>query len=112
MKIVTLTKKSDFLRLRASGRKYQIPYINIVYCKNVELNHLRLAFALSTKIANSVVRNRIRRRIKEAVQACIKAHGNFRYDILFIPKKSTADVLYSDLLEEINKFFKFLEYQQ
>lgn len=112
MKIITLTKKSDFLRLRTDGRKYQIPYINIVYFKNLEVDHPRIAFALSAKIANAVDRNRIRRRIRETVRSCIKAHGNFGYDILFIPKKSTIAVPHSDLLEEMNKFFKFLEYQQ
>jgi len=112
MKIVTLTKKSDFLRLRTNGRKYQIPYINIVYFKNVEVDQPRIAFALSAKVSNAVIRNRIRRRIKETIRSCIKENGSFGYDILFIPKKSTIDVPYSDLLEEMSKFFKFLEYQQ
>ena len=108
MKILALTDKSDFIRMKQQAKKYQLSSMTVVYLSN-ELQHPRIAFALSAKLVNSVGRNKIRRRIKEAVRAYFQAHALLSYDILFIPKKSAIGTRYSDFVGQIQGLFSFLE---
>jgi ribonuclease P protein component len=102
MKIKPLNKKSDFSNMRKDGRRFNLPYITIVYLpNNIET---RIAFALSRKLANSVMRNKVRRRIREIVRLHCESN-KLPYDILFIPKKSILGAEYSDIKIQIEKFF-------
>ncbi len=102
MKIQPLNQKSDFSKMRKEGRRFNLPYITIVYLPNE--TETRIAFALSRKLANAVVRNKIRRRIREIVRLYCESN-KLPYDILFIPKKSILGADYSDIKTQIEKFF-------
>ena len=105
MKIQPLTQKSDFVKMRKEGAKYSFPYLTAVYLPNK--SQTRIAFALSRKLANSVVRNKIRRRIREIVRLYCDSNA-LPYDILFIPKKSIINAEFADIKYQIEKFFKSL----
>ena len=55
----TLKKNSDFQRLYARGKSAVTPYL-VLYC--------RLGYTVSTKLGGAVVRNRVRRRLREIVR--------------------------------------------
>ena len=60
----TLKKNSDFHRLYAKGRSAVTPYL-VVYCRRNREKTNRLGYTVSTKLGHAVVRNRVRRRLRE-----------------------------------------------
>ena len=63
----TLKKNSDFRRLYAKGKSAASPYL-VVYCRKNRLDHNRTGYTVSTKLGHAVVRNRVRRRLREIVR--------------------------------------------
>lgn len=63
----TLKKNSDFRRLYARGKSAATPYL-VLYCRKNRLEHNRAGYTVSTKLGGAVVRNRVRRRLREIVR--------------------------------------------
>ena len=63
----TLKKNSDFRRLYAKGKSAATPYL-VLYCRNNRTDHCRTGYTVSTKLGHAVVRNRVRRRLREIVR--------------------------------------------
>ena len=60
----TLKKNSDFRRLYSKGKSAVNPYM-VVYCRKNGCRCNRLGYTVSTKLGHAVVRNRVRRRLRE-----------------------------------------------
>ena len=60
----TLKKNSDFRRLYSRGKNAVTPYL-VVYCRPNKCGRNRLGYTVSTKLGHAVVRNRVRRRLRE-----------------------------------------------
>ena len=60
----TLKKNSDFRRLYSKGKSAVTPYM-AVYCRRNKGGVNRLGYTVSTKLGHAVVRNRVRRRLRE-----------------------------------------------
>lgn len=63
----TLKKNSDFQRLYARGKSAVTPYL-VLYCRRNRFRENRLGYTVSTKLGGAVVRNRVRRRLREIVR--------------------------------------------
>ena len=63
----TLKKNSDFRRLYSRGKSAATPYL-VVYCRRNRGGENRLGYTVSTRLGHAVVRNRIRRRLREIVR--------------------------------------------
>ena len=63
----TLKKNSDFRRLYSRGKSAVTPYL-VVYCRRNRGGENRLGYTVSTRLGHAVVRNRIRRRLREIVR--------------------------------------------
>lgn len=63
----TLKKNSDFRRLYARGKSAVTPYL-VLYCRKNRLGVSRFGFTVSTRLGGAVVRNRVRRRLREIVR--------------------------------------------
>lgn len=60
----TLKLNSDFRRLYAKGKSAANPYL-VVYCRRNRTGENRFGYTVSTKLGHAVVRNRVRRRLRE-----------------------------------------------
>ena len=60
----TLKKNSVFRRLYAKGKSAVTPYL-VLYARPNRLGENRLGYTVSVKIGHAVVRNRVRRRLRE-----------------------------------------------
>ena len=60
----TLKKNSDFRRLYSKGKSAVDPYM-VVYCRKNGTANKRVGFTVSVKLGHAVVRNRVRRRLRE-----------------------------------------------
>ena len=99
-----LRNNDDFKMVYKKGKNYWNRNLILYVMKN-GLGYSRIGFSVTKKIGNSVVRNRIRRRMKEI---CRQNIGNIRegYDIIFIPKKNVVDITYRDLKSAMLHLFK------
>ena len=60
----TLKKNSDFRRLYSKGKSAVNPYL-AVYCQKNGRGVNRVGYTVSVKLGHAVVRNRVRRRLRE-----------------------------------------------
>ena len=63
----TLKKNSEFRRLYANGKSAVTPCL-VVYCRKGSAPRNRYGYTVSTKLGHAVVRNRVRRRLREIVR--------------------------------------------
>ena len=61
---VTLKKNSDFRRLYAKGKSAVTPCL-VLYARPNRRAENRVGYTVSTKLGHAVVRNRVRRRLRE-----------------------------------------------
>lgn len=62
-----LTRQSDLLRVRREGRSWAHPLLVLSAARN-ELGATRFAFIVGRRIGKAVVRNRVKRQLREAVR--------------------------------------------
>ena len=91
----TLKKNSDFRRLYSRGKSAVTPYM-VVYCRRNGLDHNRVGYTVSTKLGHAVVRNRVRRRMRELYRT---NESKLRpgYDIVMVARTRAIFARYSDL---------------
>ena len=70
----------------------------VVYCRKNGLKYNRLGLTVGAKIGHAVVRNRIRRRVREAYRL---SEADYRrgYDIVVVARSRAADASYQELAE-------------
>lgn len=90
-----LRKNMEFKRVYNGGKSYWNRNL-ILYVKKNGLENSRIGITITKKIGDAVVRNRIRRRMKEIYRLKL---GNIKvgYDLIFIPKKNVVGLSYKDL---------------
>ena len=91
----TLKKNSDFRRLYAKGKSAATPYL-VLYCRQNRTDHNRAGYTVSTKLGHAVVRNRVRRRLREIVRLNANAVKP-GYDLVLVARSKAVDAEYKKL---------------
>ncbi len=93
----TLKKNSDFRRLYARGKSAVSPCL-VVYCRRNREGRNRFGYTVSAKLGHAVVRNRIRRRLREIVRL---NSGRLvsGYDVVVVARSRAVDAEYRQLEE-------------
>ena len=94
-KIYRLKSNMEFKKVYSGGKSYWNRNL-VLYVKNNNIGNTRVGYSITKKIGNSVVRNRIRRRMKEIYRLRFDSIKN-NYDLIFIPKKNIVDISYKEL---------------
>ena len=90
-KEVRLRRRSEFLRVQDKGHKLTADCLLCLVLPNARADGLtRLGLTVSTKVGPSVVRNRIRRRLRELFRVR-KASLPRGLDMVFIARSSAAE---------------------
>ena len=104
-KISSLSKSEDFKNL-LNGKKILNPYSTIFFRKLSSKNNklLNISFVAKKKIGNAVIRNKIKRRLKNIINDAVKSiNMNLNYSYLFIAKKNIYDANYKMIKDSIFK---------
>ena len=91
----TLKKNSDFRRLYAKGKSVVTPYM-VLYCRRNSLGVNRLGYTVSTKLGHAVVRNRVRRRLREIYRLNSPALKN-GFDIVVVARSRCVGARYAKM---------------
>jgi len=94
----------EFKKVYSGGKNYWNKYL-IIYVRKNNLNYTRIGYSISKKVGNSVVRNKIRRRMKEIYRLKL---NNIKegYDIIIIPKRNAVNISYLELESAMLHIFK------
>jgi ribonuclease P protein component len=102
---VRLLRHADFERVYKQGRRHFAPHLTAFFRRRDEGDTLRIGFTVSKLLGGAVQRNRMRRRLREAVRL---NWPEFQapVDIVINPKKSLLIVDFSELGKEIGQVFE------
>jgi ribonuclease P protein component len=102
-----LTRRAEFLRAAAKGRKAPMPGLVLQALRRDDTGPARLGFTVTKKIGNAVIRNRTRRRLKEAARLVLATQPVSGVDLVLIGREGTRtrtfDVLQNDIRRALSK---------
>ena len=101
-----LLKHADFDRVYKQGRRHFSSHMTVFYLRQAE-GEARIGFTVGRVLGGAVVRNRIKRRLREAVRQW-RAILKGPVDVVINPKKSALKIAFPMLLEEINRAFEVI----
>ena len=103
IKIASLSKNEDF-KFLLSGKKVNSKYIFIFFkeLNKKNSNILNISFIVKKKLGNAVIRNKIKRRLRNITNEALKNIDiNLKYSYLFMAKKIVFDDNYKLIKENI-----------
>ncbi|MBR5129823.1 MAG: ribonuclease P protein component [Alphaproteobacteria bacterium] len=103
MQPIRLKKRKQFVRVADKGQKLVASGLILLYAPN-DKDVNGIGFTVTKKIGNAVVRNRVRRRLREVVRLGMSKFSKTGYDFVVIGRKSTLDRPF----EKLQKDFAYL----
>ncbi|MBE6911205.1 MAG: ribonuclease P protein component [Oscillospiraceae bacterium] len=96
---VSIKRNNDFRLIYKRGKSSVTPVLAMYVRKNKNTSN-RLGITVSTKVGKAVVRNRVRRRIREAYR---KNEGSFMqgFDIIFVSRVRAASVSFYEIEKSV-----------
>lgn len=98
-----LTRRAEFLRAASAGRKAASGGVVLQALKREDGAPARLGFTVTKKVGNAVVRNRTRRRLKEAARLLLKEQALDGVDLVLIGRDSTRSRKFTHLQADLRK---------
>lgn len=101
-KPVTLKKRSMFLSVAASGKRWVAPgFILQIGKERAKENVCRYGLTASKKVGNAVLRNRARRRLRGLVREVLVPHASRAHDYVLVARPVTATYPYAMLARDL-----------
>jgi ribonuclease P protein component len=114
-----LLRHADFERVYKLGRRHFSGSMTVFYLSRQELSAnatrpvgpgLRIGFTVGRALGGAVQRNRMKRRLREAVRITRRPAG-VNADVVINPKKSLLTVEFADVVNEVRRAFVVIEQQ-
>ena len=104
MKKIEIIKSSeDFTKIIKTGKSKKSKYYSVYYIENKDYN--KYGITIPTKTGKAVLRNKIKRRVKNIIDHNKKVVQN-NYDYVIIVKKGILDLTYNEMEEELLKLMR------
>ena len=105
--LVRLKRRVEFIRIARSGQGHVTPGLVLQVARQDKANAdpleqtLGIGFTASKKVGNSVARNRVKRRLRAAVQEVMHLRAAANQDYVVIGRAATADRPFGDLKADL-----------
>jgi ribonuclease P protein component len=97
-------RSSDFRRVYDAGEKYTSAYFAAFCVRTPETMGPKIGFTAPRALGKAVVRNRIKRRVREAVRLRLDRLSP-QCEIVINPRRKAMDAPFQDLEREIERLF-------
>lgn len=103
-----LKRRAEFLQAASAGRKAAVGGVVLQVRDRHDDKPARLGFTVTKKVGNAVVRNRTRRRLKEAArlllaEQAVAGHAVTGMDLVLIGRDSTRKRRFTTLQADLRK---------
>ena len=98
-----LTRRAEFLHVAAKGRKLAMPGLVLQVLKRQDQAPARLGFTVTKKVGNAVVRNRTKRRLREAARLLLREAAVTGADLVLIGRDKTRARPFALLVEDLRQ---------
>ena len=110
IKFKSLNQSKDFLKI-LKKKKVNTKYFTIYFSKNfknISNKYLNISFVMKKNIGKAVIRNKIKRKLKYAVQKISKEKKliDLNYTYVIFGKNNVYKDKFSFILGEVNETFK------
>ena len=109
IKFKSLNKSKDFLKI-LKKKKLNTKYYTIYFDKNSKniKKYLNISFVMKKKIGNAVIRNKIKRKLKYAIQKISRESKliDLNYTYVIFGKNNVYKDKFKNVLYEVNETFK------
>ncbi len=107
-----LLRHADFERVYKQGRRHFSASMTVFYWQRpeaeVKASGLRIGFTVSRALGGAVQRNRMKRRLREAVRFTRPPAGP-NADVVINPKKSLLTIDFANVVNEVRRAFVVIE---
>ena len=100
----SLKRNKNFRRVYRKGKSVSCSLFVLIYARSRE-RKLHMGLSVSKKIGNSVVRNRVKRRMRESFTPLIPSVKS-GYDLIFIVREPVVQVKFSDIEKAMRKLLR------
>ena len=102
-----LLRHADFQRVYQSGRRQFTGNMTVFFLRRSETaeggeESLRVGFTVGRVLGGAVERNRIKRRMREAVRSSWPAN-QAAVDVVFNPRRSVLELPFADVAQEVSR---------
>ena len=98
-----LKRRAEFLRAASKGRKAVATGLVLQALPRSDDLPARVGFTVTKKVGNAVVRNRTRRRLKEAARLLLSEIDVGSVDLVLIGRDATRGRKFSALVEDVRR---------
>jgi len=109
IKFKSLKRSEDFIKI-LKKKKLNTKYYTIYFDKNSKnlSKYLNISFVMKKKIGNAVIRNKIKRKLKYAVQKIARESKliDLNYTYVIFGKNNVYKDKFENVLNEVNETFK------
>jgi len=97
-------RSADFRRVYDDGTRFSGPYFAAFCLRRAEAGGPRVGFTTPRSLGKSVARNRLKRRIREAVRLQL-ARLEPQWDIVINPRRAGLAAPFAELAREVERLF-------
>jgi ribonuclease P protein component len=101
-----LKQRVEFLRVAAQGRKAPTHGVVLQALPRDNTELVRVGFTVTKKVGNAVIRNRTRRRLKEAARLLLQDRPVSGFDLVLIGRNHTRGRPFLELQDDIRRALK------
>jgi ribonuclease P protein component len=101
-----LKQRAEFLRVAAQGRKAPTHGVVLQALPRDNTELVRVGFTVTKKVGNAVIRNRTRRRLKEAARLLLQDRPVSGFDLVLIGRNHTRGRPFLELQDDIRRALK------
>ena len=109
IKFKSLNRSKDFLKI-LKKKRLNTKYFTIYFDKNLKdfNKYLNISFVMKKKIGNAVIRNKIKRKLKSAVQKILKEKQpiDLNYTYVIFGRNNVYKDKFQLVFGEVNDMFK------
>ena len=111
-RIARLLRHADFERVYKQGKRHFATHMTVFYLRREDgatgLSGVRIGFTVGRALGGAVDRNRMKRRLREAVRLQ-ESVPNVAVDVVINPKKTLRTTEFANLQKEVRRAFEVIE---